>query len=159
MAIVHSHMVRMLNCIYIQAPNVHEPKDVSDFLTFIHAWLMLLHEHHGNEETLFFPWIEEYIGIPGYMAPNIEQHHAFEPGSQELDKYVVDCREGREKFDGLKVRAIIDRFGEVLSQHLADEIIFLEGLGKFDDKIDWGTLNKRIQKHAVSTADTVSCLL
>lgn len=83
MSIVHNHLIRILNTIYLQAPFVSLPQDITDFTTYMHAWLKLIHEHHGNEEELFFPWIEEYVGIKGYMEPNVEQHHAFAPGMKE----------------------------------------------------------------------------
>ncbi len=57
MALVHNCFIRGLNCIYLQAPNVKEPKDISDFTTFMHAWIFTLHEHHGNEEKFFFPHV------------------------------------------------------------------------------------------------------
>ena len=116
---------------------------------------MAVKEHHGGEETKFFPWIEEYIGIPGHLSPNIEQHHAFEPGLEELSQYVTAAREGKETYDGTKMKRIIDGFGEILNQHLIDEVAFLETLEKYDDKIDWAALNKRIIKHAKSTVNIV----
>lgn len=73
-----------------------------------------------------------------------------------LETYIAGLRDGSIQYDGQKVRDIIDGFGEILTQHLAEEITFLEGLGKFEDKIPWETLGKRIQTHAVSTAETVS---
>ena len=88
MALVHNCFIRILNCIYLQAPNVKEERDISDFTIFMHAWLITLHEHHGNEEKLFFHWLEEYIGVPNYMEKNVEQHHAFGPPLEQFELYV-----------------------------------------------------------------------
>ena len=66
-------------------------------------------------------------------------------------------REGKEGvvYDGKRIVAIIDGFGELLATHLEEEVTFLEGMEKFGDKIDWESVGKRVQKHAVSTANTV----
>ena len=159
MCIVHNHLIRILNSIYLQAPHVTNPTDIQDFIAYMHAFTMLIHEHHGHEEELFFPWIEEELGIPGYMSPNVEQHHAFGPGLHEFEDYVKGLKEGKVVYDGAKVRAIIDGFGEVLATHLTEEITFLEGMEEFGDKINWESVMKRVSKYAVDNANTVCALL
>ena len=97
------------------------------------------------------------------MHANVEQHHSFATGLAELGDYVRLLREGDENgedghgvvFDGEKVRQIIDGFGEVLAGHLRDEIVSLEELEQFGERIDWETLNKRITAYAVANANTV----
>lgn len=42
MALVHNVLIRALNCIYLQAPNIKNPKDITDFLTFMHSWSLFL---------------------------------------------------------------------------------------------------------------------
>jgi hemerythrin-like domain-containing protein len=155
MALVHVHLIRAINAIYLQAPNIKDPKDIKDFTTFMHAWCEVVHDHHHHEEEYFFPWIEEYIGIPGYMQVNVDQHHEFEPGKLEFQAYVKGVREGTEKYDGQRVQKLIDAFAPTLAQHLSDEIDFLVGLEKFD-KIDWTAVNKRITDFAVKHTDAVS---
>lgn len=158
MAIVHNHIIRILNAIYLQAPNVTQPQDIKDFATFMHSWLLLVHEHHGNEEEFFFPWMEEYVGIPNYMHQNVEQHHAFAPGMKEFDDYVKGVRDGTIVYDGARVTAIIDGFGETLTQHLTEEVAFLEKMEELGTKVNWQELNKRVTAHAVAHADTVFLL-
>jgi len=68
MALIHNCFIRILNCIYLQAPNVREEKDIADFIVFMHAWIITIHEHHSNEEKFFFPWLEEDIGVKNYMV-------------------------------------------------------------------------------------------
>jgi len=159
MTIVHNHLIRILNCIYQQAPFVSLPQDITDFVVFVHTWVMLIHEHHRSEEKFFFPWIEEHIGIKGYMEPNVEQHHAFEPGMKELEAYITALRlpaddPQKEIYSGQKIRSIIDGFGGIITDHLKDEIAFLEKLEEFGDKIDWEDIGKRVGKHAVDHAET-----
>ncbi|TVY86717.1 hypothetical protein LAWI1_G005942, partial [Lachnellula willkommii] len=53
------------------SPKLHIPartqyqtrQSIADFTTFMHAWCVILEGHHHTEETVFFPWLEEYIGI------------------------------------------------------------------------------------------------
>ena len=155
MALVHNCLIRALNCIYLQAPNVKNPADVADFLTYMHAWSLFLHMHHETEEVVVFPLLEEAIGIKGFMEKNVEQHAAFGKGMGEYDEYVKACQEGREKFDGEKVRNIVGEFGEMLTSHLTDEIGTLLSLEEHNHKIDWPDCNKKVQKKAVAEGDTV----
>ena len=155
MALIHNVFIRILNCIYLQAPNVKEEKDISDFIIFTYAWIITIHEHHSNEEKLFFPWLEADIGTKGAMEKNIEEHYAFEPGVSAFEAYVVAVKDGKEKYDGAKIVALIDVFGSILAKHLVDEIDTFEELEKLGDKIDWKAWNKKVQKVAVDTAEKV----
>jgi hemerythrin-like domain-containing protein len=155
MCLVHNMLIRMLNCIYLQAPNVKLETDISDFAIFMHAFLVTIHEHHGNEEKFYFPWLEELNSeVKVYMDKNVEQHHGFAPGLQAFEDYVTALREGKATYDGAKVRSLIDVFGTLLVEHLKEEITSFEGLEKLE--IDWPAWNKKVQKLAVDGAETVS---
>jgi hypothetical protein len=56
MALVHNMIIRGLNSIYLQAPNIKLEKDVKDFLTYMYSWSLLVHMHHDNEEGSFHYW-------------------------------------------------------------------------------------------------------
>jgi len=155
MVLVHNTMIRGLNSIYHQAPNIKEAKDAADFILYMSSWSLMLHAHHHSEETLAFPMLNKYTGIEGYMDKNVAQHRLFEPGLEAFDKYVAALKTGEEKYDGKKVCTLIDGFGEILVSHLTAEIGTLEELEQFNDKIDWVTYNKAIQKEAVDEGDTV----
>lgn len=156
MALIHNVFARVLNCIYLQAPNVKTSKDISDFAIFMDSWVITIHEHHGNEEKLFFPRLEEMIGIPNYLGKNVEQHHAFAPGFDKFEVYVKALRAGTVEFDAVKVRELIDGFGEILINHLGEEIDTLLECERFGDKIDWPAWDKYLEEIAVGTADKVS---
>lgn len=155
MAIAHCCILRTLNCIYLQAPNIKKEKDINDFVVFMGAWSEALHTHHQTEEELTFPMLEEYIGIPGFMEKNIEQHHAFGPGIAAYEEYLKVLREGKENYDGAKVCSIIDSFGTILRQHLSDEIATLEALEEHTDKINWAEMNSKMLKHIQATLEMV----
>lgn len=155
MALVHNIMIRVLNCIYLQAPNVKLDQDAKDFTIFMHALVISIHEHHGNEEKHFFPMLEGYIGNPGWMEKNVAQHHAFAPGFERFEDYVKALQAGTEKFDGAKVIRLVDDFAMILTEHLTDEIATFEELESYGDKIDWKAWSKKVGEIAVQTADTV----
>jgi hemerythrin-like domain-containing protein len=155
MALIHNVFIRILNCIYLQAPNIKEENDISDFIIFTYSWIITLHAHHGNEENIFFPLLEADIGTKGAMEKNVEQHHAFEPGVIALEAYVAAVKDGKEKYDGAKIVALIDVFGSILAKHLVEEIVTFEELEKLGDKIDWKAWNKKVGEVAVGTADKV----
>lgn len=66
------------------------------------------------------------------MENNIAQHDAFTPGLKAYRAYVHDTSAG--DYSGTKLRAIIDDFGPILTQHLAEEIDTLLALDKYGGK-------------------------
>jgi hemerythrin-like domain-containing protein len=130
MACAHNGLLRGLNSIYQQSPFVSSPTDIKDFLTYTTFWCSWIHEHHEGEETLFFPTVEEVTGVKGLMEKNVEQHHAFMSGLEELEKCVKSMKV--EEYDGEKLRGIIDQFGGKLTAHLSEEIDTLLELEKYD---------------------------
>ncbi|KAH7040919.1 hemerythrin HHE cation binding domain-containing protein [Microdochium trichocladiopsis] len=135
MACVHNFLIRGLNAIYLQAPHIRTPADQHAFLNFAHQWYRGLHVHHTGEEELFFPMLEARTGIKGIMDGNVAQHAQFERGVDELDAYVQRCLQNPSAYDGDKIVGMIDSFGAVLRQHLADEIPTLLALREHADKL------------------------
>jgi len=152
MAMIHNMFIRSLNSIYLQAPNITDEKDGKELCGFASAWCQSLHGHHNTEEEIIFPSIEKQAGKPGLMSANVDQHKTFHDGVNALQSYVLDCVAGKVKYDGAKIRKLIDSFGAVMTQHLADEIPTLSSLKEY--KIDWPTLNDVARKHATSYGDT-----
>lgn len=143
MALVHNMLIRGLNSIYLQAPHI-QPKDEASFLNYILAWYAILHTHHEGEEADFFPTVEKMSGAEGIMATNVEQHHAFQPGLEALVAYAKSALAKTEKYDGTRIVSLIDAFGHVLAQHLADEIPTLLSLRQYGDKM--ASLKKRFDE-------------
>jgi len=59
-----------------------------------------------------------------------------DPASTLFLAYVRDCEAGKQAYDGDRIVALIDAFGNILSGHLADEIPTIVGLRRFGDKIE-----------------------
>ena len=66
MALIHNVIIRGINSIYLQAPNIKLENDIEDFLTYMYSWSLLVHIHHDNEEATMFPLLEKYIGVDNY---------------------------------------------------------------------------------------------
>jgi len=131
MTFAHNGMIRGLNSIYQQCIHVSSPGDIADLLKYAEFWCDWIHTHHGGEETILFPKIESITGQKGLMERNVEQHHAFMGGLEEFQRLSKET--GVEEYDGMKLREVIDGFGEELTEHLTAEIgTFLE-LEKYPD--------------------------
>jgi len=144
MALAHNIMVRNLNAIYLQAPQITTSKDITDFIIFAQTVCETIHHHHAGEEQWFFPDVEAYSGVAGIMDGNLAQHKAFESGFEQLNKYLETVTV--ETFNGVEVQRLVNSFGAVLAEHLKDEIQTLLQLDQYGgDKLlkAWDTLEKK----------------
>jgi hemerythrin-like domain-containing protein len=73
MALSHNVIIRGLNSIYKQAPQI-ALEDAADFIAYAKCWHEALDAHHTMEETTLFPQIEEKTGEKGIMDVNVDQH-------------------------------------------------------------------------------------
>lgn len=77
MGLIHNIILRELNCITVQAPNVKEPENILYFMAFCGAWTCVLKSHHNAEETVYFPLLEEQSTSKGVLAKNHAEHETF----------------------------------------------------------------------------------
>jgi hemerythrin-like domain-containing protein len=124
MCYAHLGLIRHLNSIYLQAPSIPVSFQPA-FLRYIQSFTMSLTSHHSGEESLFFPALEAATQIPGLMGHEVEQHHSFEGPLEELEAYIVAIQEGKDPYDGAKIRAQIRAFAPGLVEHLQDELVTL----------------------------------
>lgn len=153
MALVHNALLRGINAVYLQAVNVcarGTAKDQMDFANFALRWGRMIDEHHEGEETLIFPAMNDICGVPGMMDANVHEHAAFHTGLAEYLAYLEKVVKEEEKLDGEKLRGIIDSFGDVLREHLKNEIITLMDMSKYEDKTDWTKWFKDLTNTLVS---------
>lgn len=142
MAHVHNTIIRGLNCIVLQAPNVpdststlYNAQDVKDLLFFAGSWVKMVNHHHGVEEEFMFPEIERFSGRPGLMEDPRHQHELFHGGLEDLLKYASETKPENYRWEGPGgMKAIVDGFAGHLTDHLYAEIDILLGLGDLDDK-------------------------
>jgi hemerythrin-like domain-containing protein len=134
MALVHNMIILGINSIYLQAPHI-TPADEKSFCKYITCWYDVVDGHHAGEEDILFPAVESMTGVKGIMDTNKGQHKAFHDGMDKLKAYADAVLAGKEKYEGSKVVGLIDDFGAVLTQHLADEIPTILNLRQFGDKM------------------------
>lgn len=150
MSLAHNGIIRGLNSIYIQAPNL--PRSdlalIRDFLTYCQCWSESMHHHHDAEETFFFPEMANITGVKGIMEQNIDQHRAFTPGFDAFYEYAKTCLP--KDYDGQRVRLLIEDFAQPLTQHLHDEIDTLRKLDVYDSA-EVRQAYKRLEKVLMDT--------
>ncbi|CAD6443238.1 b1b05159-2bf5-4807-bf1c-276728322fec [Sclerotinia trifoliorum] len=154
MALVHNILLRGLNSIYLQAANVKETSDISDFMKFCDAWSSNLHSHHAAEETVYFKMLDEQSSRDGVFIANHTEHEKFLPGLFAFDLYVSGVKDNAKPYDGLKLTELIDVFGTDLENHLHHEIAVLEDLEK-DASINWEKCGKAMAQYSKKHADKV----
>jgi hypothetical protein len=134
MALAHNGIIRGLNSIYLQAPNLPagDATVARDFLIYCQCWSESMHHHHDAEEAIFFPEIEKITQIKGIMEKNVEQHRAFTPGFDRFYAYCKTCPP--KNYNGEKLRSLVQAFAEPLTKHLHDEIGTLRALDEHDSE-------------------------
>jgi hemerythrin-like domain-containing protein len=150
MSFAHNIMIRNLNSLILQFPNVSKPEDIADFIVFCQIVHETIRGHHHLEEKYLFPDIEAYSGQKGIMEKNISQHHAFEEGLKKFSEYIHSVTP--ETWDRETFRGILDSFIPALSQHLREEIPTLLALNKYGPeklKKAWDDLEQRIVKGSI----------
>ena len=129
MAYAHNSMLRGINSIYLQAPHVRPGPDTADFLFFVKAWARWVREHHELEETRMFPAFEAIAGKSDLLRGNVDQHHAFAGGLEQLHDY---AERGGVLYRAAELTGIVDGFAPALTEHLHDEIGTLLALRPYD---------------------------
>ncbi|TFK33903.1 hypothetical protein BDQ12DRAFT_690420 [Crucibulum laeve] len=124
MAAAHNQFIQGINAMVYHAPRIPEEK-VQPFVKFSLIFLEHLHHHHTLEETLLFPEFEKKLG-QGSLSVNIEQHHDFVPQIDELERHLKDIQSEKVKYDGKALVERIDGFGDIMIEHLNEEIATLE---------------------------------
>jgi hemerythrin-like domain-containing protein len=159
MALIHNILLRGLNCIYNQAPNLKFSEDIDDFMDFCGAWSHTLRSHHKTEETVYFPLLEEQCseGNKGVASKNHDEHERFLGGLGEFDEVVKGVKIDGVDYDSAKLLKIIDDFGPRLAEHLRNEIVLLQSL-EADERIDWALMGRTMAEQSKKVADRVGFL-
>jgi len=112
-----------------------------------------------QEEMFWFPECERRV--PGSQQVNIAQHEAFQAGFEQVEAFFHRIREDPSNYDGAKVIAMIDGFGEGLVAHLRDEIDTFAPVNMrkiFDDPLEAKAVNEKAVKWIVSNASPTTSL-
>ncbi|KAI0395518.1 hypothetical protein F5Y17DRAFT_456916 [Xylariaceae sp. FL0594] len=140
MAHAHNAIIRGLNAIILQAPNVpsfgnagYKPRDVKDLLSFVRMWIKMVNHHHFFEETYIFPEMARFSGDPHLLEGPEHEHTLFQDGIERLSAYAMATRPDEYRWDG-GMKLIIDSFSKRLTGHLYAEIDVFLGFDRFDSE-------------------------
>ncbi|MCJ1308244.1 hypothetical protein MMC25_001897 [Agyrium rufum] len=157
MCVVHNALLRGLNSIYLQGPNL-QPEEYKDFIGYSLCWHSALHEHHTSEEEQFFPDIEKAVGEKGLLDDNVEEHRAFQSGLHDFSAYLEGLAGKESSFDAACLNSIIDSFVSALYDHLKSEIQSLLDLSKFGIRLPIAKLWAKEGQRSVTSMTTFSAL-
>jgi hemerythrin-like domain-containing protein len=143
-------MLRGLNSIYLQAPHITSPQDISDFLFLISSWATWVSHHHALEEEIMFPGFERVLGVEGLLKSNVDQHHTFQPALQELLEYSQTTEPG--EYRGEEVRGLVERLAPAFQGHLRDEIDTLLAMQRYAGDAGKGEALLEVYKAAEAEA-------
>ncbi|KAG6908661.1 hypothetical protein DXG01_003755 [Tephrocybe rancida] len=124
MSISHNMFIRGINAVYAQAPKIRDDQ-VQAFAFFCNSLLALIHHHHTIEEELLFPFFETKLG-KDTMGGNVDQHHTFQAGLEDLEIYIKEVLAGTTAYVGDLVVKKLDSFAEELVKHLHEELPTIE---------------------------------
>lgn len=156
MIIIHNVLLRGINSIYHQCTTIESLPNakavIADFAHYALQWGEVIEEHHHNEEAIFFPELAKVVGKPELMGAEIAQHHAFHDGLAGYIAYLKGVVDGKETYDGSKLRGIIDALMPPLREHLMHEVNTLKGFDQYDEKTQQELVvtNKRITEQIKS---------
>ncbi|KNZ73103.1 hypothetical protein J132_01289 [Termitomyces sp. J132] len=124
MSISHNMFIRGINAVYLQTPKIRK-HEVKAFAFFCNSLFMMIRHHHTIEEELLFPFFESKMG-PNAMGQNLEQHHQFQEGLDDLERYIKKVLGGQAVYDGSLVIKKLDSFADDMVKHLHDELSTIE---------------------------------
>jgi len=123
-------LIRSLNSIYYTAPRVR-PGDEADFAGYCLCTLGAIDGHQQHSlENIFFPVLQK----KNDMSPFVRQHAAYKDRVNKFDEYVKSVA-AKGPYDGLKVRELLESFGDELVKTLHEEAYTVdpERLKEYDE--------------------------
>ena len=86
------------------------------------SFLSHLTTHHNIEETYIFPVLARRMDYFKPEGVHPQQHREIHKGIDELEEYLIECREGSRDFRREEVKACMQKWGDVLWTHLNEEV-------------------------------------
>jgi len=95
---------------------------LGQFLSLANQFCTGLQYHHDLEEAQMFPLLARKMPAfqKEYEMPS--QHRQIHAGLVQLKRFVEECKSGEQDFRFSEMKRIMDTFGEVLWQHLDEEV-------------------------------------
>jgi hypothetical protein len=124
MAAVHNTFIQGMNAAIAHAPHITEEK-VQPFMIFTLTLLTAINHHHEMEETFYFPEMEKKLG-KGSLSGNVDEHQQLIPILEDAINWLKEVQDGKTKYDATVLLEKFNAFGDLLMEHLNNEIASLE---------------------------------
>lgn len=120
----HNHFRHTWKILMEACENQKRPQGMSirQFLALGEQFVQQLTMHHGIEERHVFPMLAKKMPAFRKELELINQHKEIHKGLDKLEEYLQDCRSGEKELRLSEMKVVLDGFGEVLWQHLDDEV-------------------------------------
>ena len=124
MSYFHDHFKATWRTLYAACENNQRPANMSirQFLNIASDFIQHLEMHHRIEEVRIFPLLAQRMPAFKREEQLLDQHKQIHLGLDELDGYLAPCKNGQREFRLTELKAILDKFGKVLWQHLDEEV-------------------------------------
>lgn len=136
MEIYHNHFRQTWNSLYSAASDGKRPQGMSirQYLNTGIQFCEGLHVHHSIEETQIYPVLAKRMPAFRKELELLSQHKQIHAGLDHFEDYLKDCTAGKRELRLTELKALMDTFGNVLWDHLADEV---EQLGASHMRQHW----------------------
>lgn len=124
MDLFHNHFRQSWKTLYEACTANQRPSDLS-LRQFLRTGVDFCHHlemHHSIEERYVFPQLGERMPAFRNELELLGQHRQIHRGLEEFQAYLVACQDGQRELRLNEMKTIMDGFGEVLWQHLDDEV-------------------------------------
>ncbi|KAL6710088.1 hypothetical protein ACN47E_009879 [Coniothyrium glycines] len=120
----HDRFRATWNTFYSACESQKRPKGMSirQFLSLGQQFCHHLTMHHTIEEQHIFPVLAKKMPAFRKELELLAQHKQIHKGLDKLEKYLDECSTGERELRLAELKAILDGFGNVLWQHLDDEV-------------------------------------
>jgi hemerythrin-like domain-containing protein len=120
----HSNFRSTWNVLYTACSSQKRPKNMSikQFLSLGQQFCHHLTVHHTIEEQHIFPVLAKKMPAFKKELELLTQHKQIHVGLDKLEKYIEECGTGERELRMQEMKEVLDGFGEVLWQHLDDEV-------------------------------------
>jgi iron-sulfur cluster repair protein YtfE (RIC family) len=124
MDLYHNHFRATWNTLITACNTGKRPAGMSirQFLALGEQFCSQLTMHHTMEEMYIFPILAKKMPAFRKELDLLTQHKEIHKGLDKLEAYIEECRSGERELRMGELKEVLETFGEVLWQHLDDEV-------------------------------------
>ncbi|KAI3641485.1 hypothetical protein MIR68_000615 [Amoeboaphelidium protococcarum] len=154
--IIHRVVRRSLQQIVENAEKVKSDRDIVSFCNYALVALTNLEHHHHHEEEVIFPVTKDLFPETKQFK---DQHDELIPTLEEGQKLCQDFLNKKAKYDGAKLKALVEKLQGLVLPHLNQEegVFNVEDVRKtWPDPVPLMKLRDQVEKAAQKSAQPMS---